>query len=291
MNLESKKPVFIILGFLLCANILTWIVVFEFFRSKILEVCFFDMGQGDAIFIETPQQHQILIDGGPGSRILEKLSQEMPFYDRSLDLVILTHPEKDHMEGLIEVLKNYEVDYVLWTGILRDTAEFQEWQMILAQEKTPTKIVQKGQRIIAGEAIFNILHPFENLKGKELEDSNNTSIVTKLSFGNNSFLFTGDIYQAVEKKIAEKGDDLSSDVLKVAHHGSKTSTSKEFLEKVLPGIAVIQAGRNNPYGHPHQEVLDRLRQYNVEILITGELGDIKIISNGNKIYWNPISID
>lgn len=280
---EGKKSTFFILGFLVFANILAWFVVFDFSEAEIVKVSFFDVGQGDAIFIETPQGHQILIDGGPGSKILGKLSQVMPFYDRSLDLLILTHPEKDHMEGLVEVLEKYQVDYVLWTGILRDTPEFEEWQKALQQENTEVKIAKAGQRIIASKAVFEILYPFESLKGQTFEDSNNTSIIAKLSFGQSDFLFAGDIYTSAEKELVEKGVGLESEVLKIAHHGSKTSTSSEFLEKVLPEIAVIQLSTNNPYGHPHQEVLERLQKYEVEVLRTDENGDIEIVSDGNNL--------
>lgn len=280
--IERKVPRFIF-GFLLGANVLVWAIVFWVSQSRPLKVVFFDVGQGDAIFIETPQLHQILIDGGPGSKILEKLSREMPFYDRSLDLVVLTHPEKDHMGGLIEVLKKYDVDYILWTGILRNTAEFREWQNSLQKEKAKIEIARAGQRVVASETRLDILHPFESLEGKEFKDSNDTSVVARLSFGKNSFLFTGDIYQSEERKLAERRSDLNSDVLKVAHHGSKTSTSEGFIEKVLPEIAIVQVGENNPYGHPHKEVLERLKKHDVLLLRTDEKGDIKIVSDGKYL--------
>jgi len=273
----ARKKLF--LWILVWANFLAWSIVFEASKPPLLKIVFFDVGQGDAIFVETPQSHQILIDGGPDSKILEKLDQQMPFYDRSLDLVILTHPELDHMGGLIEVLKKYKVDYVLWTGILRNTREYQEWQRVLKKTKAKIKIARAGQRIIASNTIFEILHPFESLAGKECKNSNNTSIVTKLSFGNNAFLFTGDISRSEEKKLVEQKSNLDADVLKVAHHGSKTSTCEEFLENVLPEIAVIQVGKDNHYGHPHQEVLERLKKYKIEILRTDELGDIEMISD------------
>lgn len=280
--MERKSFLLGIFGFLFCLNVLAWIAVFEASEYSHLQVIFFDIGQGDAIFIVSPKGHQILIDGGPGSKILEKLAKEIPFYDRSLDLVILTHPEKDHMEGLIEVLKKYEVDYILWTGVVRDTSEFKAWQESLEKEKAQIRIAKAGQKITASKVVFDILHPFEKLEGREFKDSNNTSIVAKLSFGNNSFLFTGDIYNSGEKKLVERGDDLNSDVLKVSHHGSKSSSCEEFIEKVLPDIAVLQLGRKNPYGHPHQEVLERLEKYEIEILRTDESGDIKIVSDGNN---------
>lgn len=283
MILESKKTALLILGLLLFANAFAWIIILKISNPKILEVCFFDVGQGDAIFIKTLQGHQILVDGGPDSKILEKLSQEMPFYDRSIDLLILSHPEKDHMAGLIQVLKNYKVDYILWTGVVRNTIEYQEWIKALNKEQeqgAEIKIAQANQQITASRTTLNIMHPLENLAGKEHKDSNNTSIVVKLIFGENSFLFTGDIYSSKEAELIEQGAALNSDVLKIAHHGSKTSTNNEFVQEVSPKIGVIQCKKDNSYGHPHEQTLETLKKYNVEVLRTDESGDIKIISNG-----------
>jgi len=296
----------LVLGFfvgLIILNILAWNAVFNSFQAFLLKMVFFDVGQGDSIFIETPQKHQILIDGGPDSKILEKLAQQMPFYDKSIDLIILTHPEKDHLVGLIDILKHYQVNYVLWTGIVRDSQEYQEWIKIIKDEQNQgaqIKIGKSGQKIFAGDAEIFILYPFENLQGQKFEDSNNTSIVAKLNFGNNSFLFTGDIYDSAEKDLIREyscsnspvpyqnevsglGCIFVSNVIKVAHHGSKTSTNQEFVEKVLPQIAVIQCGKDNPYGHPHQQTLETLNNYDVKILRTDELGDIKIISDGYSL--------
>jgi competence protein ComEC len=269
---------------LICFNTLAWIAVYEVSRPKFLEVIFFDIGQGDAIFIETPKKHQILIDGGPGSVILEKLGKSMPFYDRTIDLIILTHPEFDHLSGFNEVLKKYKVENILWTGIIRDTAEFKEWLNLIKDEKAQIKIAKVGQKIIAGGTVIEILYPFENLEGEILKDSNNTSIISKLVFGKNSFLFTGDTYKDVERKLLlnQVKQQLDSDVLKVAHHGSKTSTSEEFIKSVSPEIAVISVGKGNKYGHPNQEVLELLEKYGIKILRTDEDGDIKIISDGEN---------
>jgi len=279
----GKNFSLVILSLLLALNILAWIVVFDLSKIQPLEVVFFDVGQGDSIFIETPKKQQILIDGGPGSAILEKLGTEMPFYDNTLDLIILTHPEKDHLAGLLEVLKRYKVENILWTGVKRDTLEFKEWERKILEEKASIKIAQAGQKIFAAKAVLEILYPFENLAGQEFKDSNETSIVSRLVFGENSFLFTGDIRKSEEKALLEQRANLDSDVLKVAHHGSKTSNSKEFIEKVSPEIAVISLGKENSYGHPHQEVLDILEDYGIKILRTDQHGNIKIISDGKKL--------
>ena len=266
-------------------NIIVWKGVFELNKSTFLEVNFFDVGQGDSIFIETPKRQQILIDAGPGSIILEKLSKEMPFWDRPIDLIILTHPEKDHLAGLIEVLKSYTVENILWTGVKRDTSEAREWEKLIKEEGAKIFIARADQKITWQEGEKNsieVLYPFENFNGKVIENSNNTSVVAKLIFGGISFLFTGDIQRAVEKELTEKGGALDSDVLKLAHHGSKTSSSEEFLGKVTPEIVVIQVGKDNQYGHPHQEVLERLKKYGIKVLRTDKDSDIKIISDSKN---------
>jgi competence protein ComEC len=271
---------FVIILFFL--NLIAWSVLWDL-NDSYLKVIFFDVGQGEAIFIESPQKHQILIDGGPNFSLLEKLGKVMPFWDRDIDLIILTHPEKDHLTGLLEVLKKYNVENVLWTGIVRKTVAYQSWESLLSQEKAKIFFARANQKIIAGEVHLDIFYPFENLRGREFENSNDTSIVTKLVFGRNSFLFTGDISKKVEKSLSEANLDLKANVLKIAHHGSKTSTSEEFVQKVKPDFAVISLGKNNNYGHPHREVLDILKKYDIEILRTDEKGDIKFLSQGERL--------
>lgn len=285
---------------LLSLNFFAWKEVFSLTENNYLKVDFLDVGQGDSIFIETPEKHQILIDGGPNSTVLQKLQDLMPFFDRSIDLVILTHPESDHMRGLIDVLQRYKVDYVLWTDIARNTPEFKKWVSVLNSKKNPnanfsasiffgqnaTRVITAyaGAKIRAGKAEIDILYPFENLSGKEFKKtSNDTAVVSRLVFGQDSFLFTGDISSAAEKKLVSEKNILASDVLKVAHHGSKYSTSDLFLENVKPKIAVISVGAKNTYGHPTLEVLQKLQKFGIQTLRTDTNGDIKMVSDGKNI--------
>jgi competence protein ComEC len=283
MEQDRKKAVIWALIFLGAANILAWSFIYELSRGPLLEVNFFDVGQGDAAFIETPLGHQILIDGGPDDSVLEKLGREMPFWDRTIDLIVLTHPEHDHISGLLEAMDRYEVERVMWTGVLRDTAEYQEWLRLLEGEEAEVTTAEPGQKIVSSDAVFTVLFPSENLWGEEVGNTNNSSIIMKLDFGETSFLFTGDAYQSVERKLIVGGADVASDVLKVGHHGSKTSTAEDFLAVSSPQTAVISVGEGNSYGHPDPEVLELLNKYDINVLRTDQQGDIKMLSDGSSI--------
>jgi competence protein ComEC len=273
-----------ILGFLFVIAVVVWIFVFvETGQSKFLEIDFFDVGQGDSIFIETMDKKQILIDGGPDLSVLEKIGRAMSFYDRYIDIVVLTHPEQDHLNGLIEILKRYNVGTVITSGIIKNTDQYKEFIKIIKEKNIPIYIAKLGGEINFGDNIkLNILYPFESIVGKEASDVNNFSVVSQLIYNNFKLLLTGDIEKSVENKLIKSGLNLQSDVLKIAHHGSKTSTSDEFLKKVDALLAIILVGKDNKYGHPHQEVLDRLK--NILTLKTGDMGDIEILSNGEEFF-------
>jgi len=263
--------------------ILVCLAVFTQAKNPFLEVNFYDVGQGDAIFIEAPNGNQILIDGGPDDTILEKLGEKLPFHDRCLDLVILTHPEADHINGLVEVLKNYRVEHILYTGVTRDTAAYRQWSSLIEEKNIPLTIAQAGQIIYLSPQIkLYILWPSQDLSGQHMEESsNNTSVVARLVYGEAEFLFTGDIEKEAERDLVSQKINLASDVLKVAHHGSKTSTIQEFISEVNPKVAVICAGEKNPYGHPHPTVLERLKD--VRVYGTYKDGDVEILSDGQSL--------
>jgi len=287
VRIRNKKKIVLLIAFgvLAVLNLFSWLVAADWAKQKPLTIIFFNVGQGDAVFVETPRRQQILIDGGPDSSVLAKLAKVMPFYDRSIDLVILSHPEKDHLAGLLEVLKRYKVENIIWTGVVRDIPEWQEWERLLKGENAKIKIAHSGLSVVLDgrefSSHFDIIYPFENFAGQKIKDSNDTSAVGRLVFGNNSFLFAGDIGKSVEQKLI--GCDIDSDILKIAHHGSRYSSSEEFLAAVSPEIAVIPVGRENSYGHPHPDILARLRDFGIDIRRTDQDGDIKIISNGRQI--------
>lgn len=284
----NKKIIF--LGTLVAAAVLVWYLVFYFEARKNLLLTVFDVGQGDAIFIEFPGGTQILIDGGPDEKILSKLGRTLPFWDRSLDLLILTHPHADHVTGLFEVLKRYDIGMVLESGVHHSIPEYDEWRRLIEEKKVKRIVAEAGQVIrIASEAYIRILAPRKSFAGESPKNVHDAMVVAKLYYGASSTLLTGDMEKIIEYQLLFfNPENLDSDVLKVGHHGSKTSTTKEFLQAVSPEVAIISAGRKNRYGHPHQEVINRLHDFGIKILRTDKTGDIRMTSNGmNFLYIRP----
>lgn len=270
---------------LLAANILVWREVASFQRSE-LKVVFFDVGQGDAILIETPERHLILIDGGPDDTILNKIDRWVPFWRRRLDLVILTHPHADHFYGLAQVLDRYQVDRILWTGVADQELAGRLWTEALAQSSAEVVMAQAGQRIRSASTFLDVLYPLESYYRYLPRDQNDLSVVVRLAYGRHRWLLTGDATARTENDLmAAWGGYLESQILKVAHHGSSLSSQEEFLDLVDPELAVIQVGADNRYGHPAEEVLDRLSERMITILRNDLDGDIKIISNGLTYYY------
>jgi len=248
-----------------------------------LRVKALDIGQGDSFLIISPTGNQILIDGGPNAKVLEGLGKYLPSYDKKIELLILTHPQADHMAGLIEVLKRYEVEKVLTINVSYQSALFREFVKLLKEKKIEVISAQLGQVIeLGGGAKFIVVYPEKDLNGRLVSDKevNDLSINGKLVFGNFSIFFTADGEKKEELALMHSNLNLKSDILKIAHHGSKTSSHIGFLKSVNPQLAIISAGRDNKFGHPHQTVLDNLASLGIKVLRTDILGDINLISNG-----------
>lgn len=268
---------------LLIATVLVWSAVFSSLPDGRLKFYALDVGQGDSIFIETPRKTQVLIDGGPDMKVLGQLSAVIPFYDKSIDLMILTHPQEDHMFGLVEVLKRYRVGKVLMTGVNYPTGTYKEFKRVIAEKNIPVVIARAGQKINLGDgATIDILYPFGNLSGTDFAgDVNDTSVAALVSFGGKKFLTMGDAGMKEEVDIINSGQNTDIDVLKVSHHGSRFSTSQLFLDKTTPAIALISSGVHNLYGHPHKETLARLA--NITLYRTDTQGRIAVITDGKDL--------
>ncbi|MBI2628088.1 MAG: MBL fold metallo-hydrolase [Candidatus Niyogibacteria bacterium] len=273
------------LGLLLTATFFVWYAVFAESDQR-LTVAFLNVGQGDAILVDTPNNQQILIDGGPNKQVLAELSKVLPFYDRSIDVVIATHSDQDHISGLLDVLERYEVDFVMEPGVESETTVYKEFEKLVDEKQIKKILARRGMKLrLSDNAYLLILFPDRDVLKM---DTNDASIVAKLVYGNASFLFTGDSPKKIEGYLVSvdknlPAGELDVDVLKAGHHGSKTSSLESFVEYASPKYAIISAGKNNRYGHPHQEVMDILAKFGVKILRTDLLGSIIMKSDGENI--------
>jgi len=239
-----------------------------------LQVSFLDVGQGDSVFIEAPNGVQMIVDGGPDDSVLRELSKVMPFWDRSIDIVVATHPDKDHIGGLPEIFQRFKVGTSLDTGVTSDTGIYNEYKKRRASSSANLVQAHSGQVISLDEksgVYVEVLFPGESLN--EIKDKNDTSIILRVVYGESEVLLTGDASVKIERFLLSKyGKNLESDILKLGHHGSKTSTSKEFLEKVNPESVVISAGVDNSYGHPSKETLYIVNNFGSKIYSTIDSG-------------------
>ena len=264
---------------------LLWIAALSQPQPK-LHVAFVDVGQGDAIFISTPDGQQILVDGGPDPlELVQFLGKRMPFRDRTIELVVLTHPHSDHVNGLIEVLLRYDVRRILERRFEHEGAPYQAWRRAVEDEGAEVVQAQSGQVISAGGAFMWVLNPTARLLRGSSSDVNNASVVLKLVYGDVSFLLAGDMANEAEAELVASGEDIDSDVLKVGHHGSRSSSSSTFLGGVSPAVAVISVGQDNRFGHPHVEVLQALRRQVPEdlLLLTSDRGTIEFTTDGKRL--------
>ena len=258
------------------------LVFFFAFRSqnRPLRVAFLDIGQGDAIFIESPTGNQIIFDGGPGGALVSQVSKQMSLFDRSIDMIVVTNPDRDHFEGFIPLLSRYSVAAVLEPGVSADeNAVYAELHRVVAAQSIPIIEARTGQKImLGGGAYIEVLFP-----DRDIEDvsHNDGSLIARLVYGETSVLLTGDTTKNIENYLVSKyPTSLDSDILKVAHHGSETSTGDEFVKAVSPDIAVISAGKGNSYGHPRVVTLETLQNNKVETLVTMHEGTIVFESDG-----------
>jgi competence protein ComEC len=252
-----------------------------------LHVFFLDVGQGDAILLQKGHT-QILIDGGPDpEKLCVELGERLPFWDRTIELVILTHPEADHLTGLLEVLRRYEVSRVLAAEHENATVIYEEWLMLVEAEPAGLTPALAGQRIdMGGGVVLEVLNPPSVVPQKTSSDLNNGSVVARLTHRDFSLLLTGDIFEEAERYVLDRSGSLRSTVLKVAHHGSDTSSCPEFLSAVRPQIAVISVGADNRFGHPGVSVIERLEGLVGEgsVYLTSESGTVELITDGERLW-------
>lgn len=284
-----KKEKIFFISIIILLSIYFSIHYLVYSKDKDLKVYFLDSGQADTILIRSPEKKNILIDVGSekGVREIEKV---IPWWDKKIEMIIITHPHDDHISGIPLLLKKYEVDTVFFTGVFCDSPVYQEVIKKIEEKGINLIVPQKEQTIeIEKNCLLHFIYPIESLWNKGAENLNNSSIVNKLICKNKSFLFTGDIEEDAEKEILENGLNIKSDVLKVPHHGSISSTHQEFLDKINPRISIIMVGENNNHGHPSTRIINRLKKIGSEIFRTDLDGSILIGSDGNNIYYKKAS--
>lgn len=277
------KKIFLIFGIVLTLAALAAFFFIYNPKSK-LEVDFFDVGQGDAILIQTPYGQNILIDGGPDQKVIRELGKYLSWRDRRIDLMILTHPHDDHVAGLVEVIKRYEVKKIIYTGAIHTGPAYLSWLEAARDKKIPLLLADRPQTVALGENCgLRLIYPLKSLAGLSAANLNNTSIVSRLDCAGASFLFSGDIETEAEKELLAGGEKLEARVLKVAHHGSDTSSGEDFLAAVKPRRAVISVGKDNDFGHPSRRILKRLQRIGAEIFRTDENGGTHCESDGGDV--------
>ena len=259
-TLKRFLLVWVVGGFVV-AGVALWQLPDRFFH-----IWFLNIGQGDAVLIKTPEQHYILIDGGPGNTVMEELAAVMPFFVKELDLVVLTHPHADHIDGLVEVLRRYRVKGVLLSGPNYSSSTYDQFLAEISDRDLPFWIAEMETDFRFGAVGFDVIYPFEQALAENFGNVNNASVALKVSYGDLKIMLTGDLEGEAEAElIANPYLDLRANILKAGHHGSRTSLTWDFLQKVKPDTVVIQSGKDNQFGHPHEETLKKLEKMGVEV--------------------------
>jgi beta-lactamase superfamily II metal-dependent hydrolase len=240
-------------------------------------VSFLDVGQGDSILVRTAG-NAVLIDGGEFRARGVVLEYLRGAGVERLDFVVATHPHSDHIGGLITVLRDFDIGTVVMPDVVNNTDTFENFLEAIENNAIDVIFPVAGDRLVAGIIEMTVVSP------GELSGINNSSIVLRMEYGETAFLFTGDAENSAERWMLDNVDNLSANVLKIGHHGSRTSTGEEFLAAVNPAIAVISASANNQFGHPHPEIISRLESRGIEIFRTSERGTIRMVTNGKSIY-------
>ncbi|MDB5260004.1 MAG: internalization-like protein competence protein ComEC/Rec2, competence protein ComEC protein [Candidatus Nomurabacteria bacterium] len=264
--------------------ILTSIFIYVTSTPQKLKVSFLDIGQGDAILIQTPSGQKLLIDGGPTNIILDRIYSQISFFDHTMDVMVSTHPDADHVTGLIPILEKFNVNKIITSSVPGDTGIFKELESSIQNENSETHIGNAGDILDFHDGVTaTILHPYNDEKFK---DTNEGSVTLLLKYGDETFLLDGDLPTTKEPLILTSLLPHNITVYKAGHHGSKYSSGEQLLTYIKPEYSVISAGKDNKYGHPNLEAMERLQKYSKEIISTIDRGTISFITDGKIIEVN-----
>jgi competence protein ComEC len=274
-----------------------WMAVFAS-PDQNLHLIACDVGQGDAI-LAVYGSTQILVDGGEGDKVLGCLERHMPFWDRKIEIVLLSHPQSDHYGGLSEVFRRFQVEHFVATGLDSSNQSYQALKTIVGGTDTEVVFPTTGMTIGSDLLYLDIVWPSDNFLATEgatsdskvlgaftsKKDPNEFSVVANLRLGEFDALLTGDIGPEVIDEIIQTGKIHDVEYIKVPHHGSKNGLNQELLNVILPEIAIISVGKNS-YGHPHKETLELLEKAGILIKRTDIDGDIEVVSDGQNWWIN-----
>jgi len=277
--MDQKNKIFLTLAVIFAG--LGLLLIFSLQNSGKFRLIACDVGQGDGMLLVSPSGKQIVVDGGPGTKIVDCLSQNMPFWDRTVELVVATHAQKDHMEGLLEVMARYKVKMIAETKVNNGSELHREWEKAVKEEEAKVYIAKKGDRLKIDRLTLDILWPdAQKLNSWQMtspSDLNESAIVLRTNYGQFCVYLTADIPKETLQGLVDK----KCQILKISHHGSKTGTNTEIINEVSPRLAIIQVGKNS-YGHPTKEVIDLLTSKAVKILRNDTNGIIEITSDGKS---------
>lgn len=290
MKIRPGKIAFMVSSSLLLLGAIFFYEQARFGDGK-LHVVFCDVGQGDAIYLRTPKGIDVLVDGGPNDAVLGCLSSHMPFWDRSIEMVFLTHPHADHLTGLISVLERYTVLSFNTEELINTTAGFTKLTETIRVNKIKSRYIGAGDTFRMKDGVsVKVLGPSRRFLQETSPDRTIAekrefaSLVLKVSFGSFEVVLTGDSQrEGLREGIERVGEAV--DVLQVPHHGSKTGLDADILTRIKPRFAVISVGKKNRYGHPNKETLKLLGDKDIKILRTDQNGEIEITSDGKRLEW------